>query len=225
MPAYLLSIETEEFRSLVQSIHTTSAINIDLNKLRSIMILLHRRSVLELEKSLWFLHFKLGTTVPVDIDVSYPYWSERLKNIIRCVSRKTTSDDIDQINVDEAQCENFVRRHLLTIEEAYQTCIYDLAKQQHELDGYHRILEPICEKFTKEHLLPISRDYDHRLQILILNAKRAATEKNLQISSFDQQQVTHDKSTCCARVNTAIVFPISFCFLRIETMSETTIRN
>lgn len=158
------------------------------------------------EKTLWFLHLKLGTTCAHDIDVSNPYWSERLKHIIRCVSRTTTMTDMDKIKLDDQQCEKFVRQHLFDIEEAYQNCIHQLTMKQKEFFDYHRILEPVLEIFVGEQFKLTHHSYDHRMKILVMDAKRSALEKDLRKQSINAQQVKFQFIIIMKQISIVFIF-------------------
>ncbi|CAF1130507.1 unnamed protein product [Adineta ricciae] len=167
IPTYLL-ITNLSFQRLCSQLSITDILHME--KLQQIILIQYRALLLELEHSLWFTYFQMGTGIwkneQSNLSCSNPeIWPKELQEIVQSVSMNDITMNDGQ-SIDE-QCFQYVSNRLHKLAQKQQSYSDKYEENIQFIDGIGRTVAEQCiRSFLEENLVSLRKQHQYTISLL-----------------------------------------------------------
>ena len=171
--------------------------SVNMEGLARITILIHQLNVLELETSLWTQYLRSGTGVLRPHQSNLHVWPSNIQTMARLGQRVITTNDINQMQIHDAQCLRFVNEYLNKLNEIQYALQKKLQLKIEEFPYYTININDILQAFTEEQTQSLRLQYEYEIKMVDFTYRERVLDHAFQQQNLNQQQVNHTSSLCC----------------------------
>jgi len=179
---------------MLQATISQSASSITTEELRQIALLMHQLHVLDLEKSLWDTYLKSGIGSFKADQSHIKIWPSEVKAMIRFARRSTTISDINQINILDDHCYQFVNNQLREFNEKQQQLRQQLIRKKKQFYHYRDPMDQILQTLVQEQMQSLRLEYEYKIKLVEFDYRQEVLDQAVQQQHPNVQQVNNDSS-------------------------------
>ena len=174
---------------MIQEKIDRSTSSIQIEALGQITILMYQLNMIDLEKSLWTIYFKSGIGIFKPNESTVKVWPTCVKSMIQSSKSITTISDINQLEMNDNICSEFVTEHLSDLNEKQQQIQKELSQKKKQFHGYTNRIEEILETFIQQHLQSLRLQYGYKIKLVELHYSEFVLEHEFLQQNPTEQQV------------------------------------